>query len=493
MTPAVIEEAPAKVIVVPDEKQLIREEVSRVDYLLDKYQGNANYEPPTSTYNWVTHCYEVHRDLIEKWGGWRWHGTPVVANVVDTDVRRNANTRAWERVLVKSTEEERITLLNAGLPRIDWHSPLFELRHARETVQERVAGGTFSNNIQVPVRKGQSVARAVLRHIRREYSEYPTYIKYWEAFFEEMGQAWASTKHELAITLSCAPSSFLRLGHYGENNSCYQMGFLWEVAKYNLAIIPNSVVLLAYDGDNLSTPPPNTQPRIGSVSARAWGVVDPDGGATFANLYNSYWERLYPVLNKSFPEALGQENITFTSEDDEDSPFYGLESDALLYLNEDQVIVYSDNTSPTQVRENIMGSIRDMDWDMIVLRQLCANCEEHSIDNNICRDCHNLFCTHCTNYCQACDEHYCGNCRSVEDSCSSCWDNLCSECVVVCEGCYEDYCRACASIKHCSDCGYEYCEQCERSCSECDEHGLCRDCDTCISCQEELEDDEDNG
>lgn len=321
--------------------RMCAEELERSEKVLTTYAKPKNgpghvYFHPDVLRAFVEACYDAHEPLIERWGGWRWHThvdqvAPLAARQVEEAWVASAlpGTHAATLSPVFAHRIWRYRTLEAdpgayegddyidcsNVPIVD--IPLTErtpacppgvckdcdaLRAAGEKglevlVQEWIdKWQAKAPKLSTKIRPRQTIAKAVLRALQGADSGVPeAQLAQWTRFFERMGQVWAAQR-TWRLTMSCAPSSFLKLGHYGEN-SCYGC---WGGSGYDktvIAVVPNSVVLLMYTGEEGAAEqllPEGGAPVKGPVSGRAWGwLFDEPGakGVAFQNIYNVYWEQ----------------------------------------------------------------------------------------------------------------------------------------------------------------------------------------------------------
>lgn len=271
---------------------------------------------------------ESHRDLWTRWGGWRFHATLPVTTTVTADDFARACDKAVRKV-PSSTWAKVFDYYQLNLPRF---SDVYATRTASKEVSW-IEG--FTDNIRI--RAGQSVARAILAHVRKKYTGYPNYVKFWDILFQELGELWAR-RHSRILTISTAPSDWMQLGRVA-GYSCYSMGGGYEISKINLARRKNSaVVYLSRDG--ILRPTPNTPPAWGAVIARCWIVAVPGAGFVASNAYGMALPQLVQPLMDTAPDWLGVDvKGTHELHDDERAIHAGICKRRVIFINRDTLIV----------------------------------------------------------------------------------------------------------------------------------------------------------
>lgn len=324
-----------------DKAAMLRDEYRRIENFYRN--SNPHFPLPMTTERWVEHIFEKHQDLIQCWRGWRYHGdwisTPYVdenmlieifdrmkgtvynclqheaiprllneieggqfvagehspwggyANLTDDEQRRYDEDREIRRQL---------NLLEPGISFRLLRGKYFEPRAGDKEEDEFTVFFTTEDAALVKLKKGVAVARPVLRTVRSYIKKHPklndkekqTIIGAWERMFEEIGHLWSGNLKQYSVSFTCAPSSFLRLGHFGES-SCYCSGGGYELSKFVLAETRNSLVSLIYRLDDSEGPSTEGeaegrewwQPRQAKVKGRAWGVGVPEYGLSLSNFY----------------------------------------------------------------------------------------------------------------------------------------------------------------------------------------------------------------
>jgi len=283
----------------------------------------------------VERSYSLHRNLVKAWGGWHYHAAPIVVN--DPDFHVDALSEVWSQWHddlrsarscsdLTYTDYQVLGGLNTlrtkrGMPLS--YAALSERLLSKSRVQEAYARA-FERDLppkeplyislgpeSIPIRVGQRVAAVVLRAVRERVKAgklSPVCFGLVDSLFQRLGErVWTHKKQSLAITLTCAPSAFLMLGHYGEK-SCLQHGGGSAYSKYWLAAdCPDSFVMLGYrvhEGD-LLTVSRRTGRRRGLPSARAWGIARLADCVYFSNFYLLEDHVVLPTMKLALPAAFG--------------------------------------------------------------------------------------------------------------------------------------------------------------------------------------------
>lgn len=257
--------------------------------------------------DFLRYVIDGHRPLIERWGGWRRHVGPIEQEFITRET-------LWE--VIRQVSDEHYETFSPypyyrSLPRPadSWdlyRSKLFVPRGGEKECEIPYAAGHTCK-----IRTGQSVPKAVLRAVREHYPDNAAYLKAFERFFELLGQAWATSRY-MALTLSCAPSSIIKFGHYGDGvdgGSCFRSGLQSERTKINTAMLPNSFSVLFYTGDAATQQPsPNdgSREKAGVVQCRVYGMMG-ETGALVTNIkgFTSQWSRILPALTDVLSEEMG--------------------------------------------------------------------------------------------------------------------------------------------------------------------------------------------
>lgn len=154
--------------------------------------------------------------------------------------------------------------------------------------------------------EGARLPKAILSFVRKivteEWKEQT--LEVWESFFSAIGSEAARGGSPYTVVLSVAPSSFWRLGHYGEpSGCCFAWGREYEQAPIVISQHAHSYVGLIYDGELEGD---TDEPVRGASLARFWGYVGEEYiGAT--NLYKMDWQQADNILRHAVAEYLGME------------------------------------------------------------------------------------------------------------------------------------------------------------------------------------------
>ena len=355
------------------------------------------------------------------------------------------------------------------------------------------------------VASGQKVFRPILKSLKRWEHCSPELLEVWERFSEKMGQLWGKDEEKWGVTVSCAPSSFLGLGHYGEFNSCFASGGQYAQAPWALGCLPRSVVILIYRGEYDT---PECGPRETPPSGRLWGQWGTDGtpGVLGSNLYKLGWPTVSPLLVSTVSQFWGIPEGDIETRD----PLYrscvapGLTEEQVYFNGDDQIL--SPDPRGFESYIETQTSLESEKWGESRIHR-CAVCEAHydpDYEGAFCDFCGRGVCTECGTwfedicsfycescvtpaYCRQCDAIYpeedttqCAGCETTiceacSESCSECGDPLCESCSESCLECGDPLCEACS--ESCSECGDLYCERCLPECGGCGSH-ICPDCDS---------------
>lgn len=237
---------------------------------------------------------KIHRSYADGWvdhphyvNDYFWH--PATGSAV----RKHANTpysnhRLADEAFIKKLGEvkERKLVPYPALNYEIFKYRVYEgLRAAKMDTKIHYAASMIVNIVA-----GQAVSKSVLRQVKKDFANVPEYITLWERIFELLGEYW-SRRNIVSPTLSCAPSTFLKLGFFKDGSSCFKVGNCNEHHKLMLANAPATVVGLYYNDGKEKFQLSPLHPRGGSVAGRSWGVLA-DGAAHFSNAYALGW----PVL-----------------------------------------------------------------------------------------------------------------------------------------------------------------------------------------------------
>jgi hypothetical protein len=457
---------------------------------------------------------ERHVDLLEKFGGWRYHSTPFgnmpMADAKITEVI-TAHINQWSKGAVlyaanRGKEAEKLAALqlkqwqseaeaifctvhgccfpapNAKAVNL-WRSRIYTPvdKMAKEG-EELYAARTF-----IKIRSGQAVTRAVLAEVRKTFKDHPNYIKMWETLCEKVGVEWAASSG-YPITLSFAPVDFLRCGHYGEANSCYRTGHQQEHSKYNLTMITNSVMGLFYNDPGKIVSPNELRGGV-KPAARCWGILDLEHeGALFSNIYLLYFAQVQPSIEALLNQAFGWDVKG------------GLPSETAVrnftqyaYTNGDNN-VYASPKTLRAVQEGL-NSQCVMTEGVKHTRVPCSSCQTafgHVSMLHKC-SCGLDVCEECSQKTECCGRVSCKKCVPKIEKCAGCHKTMCGRCVdkngvlTMCRDSGLKYCPACAekSLTKCSHCtNYTsrpaqcHIDKADKACPTCAKDKL-RECNRC--------------
>jgi hypothetical protein len=462
------ESAPTLSVSGPPDSATLKQEAAT--HLSKFYSDHPNARSvPGSPERYIDGVFTTHKALIDRWGGWRFEYTsneilPTLPDDIIHDVLsevreewqlgRRKSGKAVTPLQFRSYRTNPDELLycrqfGCCVPTPDFCSPLWESRYWGGTGQTV----DYASQCAVTIRRGQAVPSAVLADVRKRFAHVPSYVQFWETLFERLGVHWAGYRG-LTIVLSCLPSDFLRLGTLGED-TCYRVGGENEHSKYNIALVPNSVVGFIYR---------KTQDvPCNKVAGRCWGVLAPGAhGAAFTNFYLLDQEHVLPGLQRAVGAALGlTEPIKQHTDDDE---LFGHLCD-YAYVNDDGVSVTTGEECSTHDRvaseiQKAIGRFSIAGYSLGI-GETCDDCHEFVDDGDAvhCAFCDDgLLCPDCVRRTACCNVCVCPSCRD--------------EHVTNCEHCNQLVCADdCENAVRCSDRDTAYCAQCAAkytvTCTEC--------------------------
>lgn len=286
---------------------LIDQETERYTAFRRKYPATRAHGF-SSDREFLAFVVQQKRPLIEKWNGMRFT-SPVFTNPhLDTFAIQEVATRVRDEFYdtIYGTEVYSRTgytydykptvRVNESL----FRSKLFEPLPGNEGGEQAFADtyskyGGRSGVLSVKIRKGQAVSKAVLKVVRKEFADNEKYIKYWERFFELLGQAWGSNSH-MSFTWSASPADIMHMGLMDceERRSCYGPGKQSEFTKNTLCVLPGGVMVIGHLGEDAQKPFEERGP-LTRAKCRAWGILTPEG-AVFSNRYGLSWPKITPLL-----------------------------------------------------------------------------------------------------------------------------------------------------------------------------------------------------
>lgn len=481
-----------------DIDQLIETEVQA---LKTRYRSRGFTEakrPMWGVSEYVRRVLDTHIELIERWGGWRWHSGPleqvdILPNVICNLIYEVSNQFEEKGLPLQdwyySENEAYCRLYGCHLPRpitghVDaYRRKLFtpEDEHLAEQWVE------YATRQGVTVRRGRSIAKSVLGEVRKKFKDHPLYIQMWEAIFERLGQAWAGGK-ALGITLSCAPSDFLLFGHLGES-SCYRTGSCHETSKINLSLIKNTLGIFFYRDEVETEVGPDSMRHV-QPTGRAWGVVDVETqGAVLTNAYLENWTTTRPSVLRALREAFGFPELVPDMANRGTLSRLGVRHSKKVwaFVNADQHVVAPEGTHQ-ETHLNIAGFIDEFLEKRSIQHgsaATCSTCGMPGVDGDPIRFCnHERRCAHANVE----NERY-EICRYCETRCANCGDTGCRHCVGAVARCANPECN-----KPLCDSCVKQAKRGEKCCSCCGGRGFyCNDCQdkmpelaACTSCGQKI-------
>jgi len=504
-------------------KELIDAEVMACDGVLAKYAKPEGVDYlRCTTREFVEHCFENKAALIEQLGGWRWHGN-VVLPEIPPDAREvehvyrqvyhkhtNFSERSevefydnceWPKQLTQKIAQEKmvIRLCNmAKMPLFDKHGlwcscekcKPFKTWTADQNNEERERCGY---HILVSVRKGQSIARATLARLTAlKMSD--EVMAMWNELFEALGQLWAASGEQWGASLSIAPSSFLRLGHYNEGGSCYRFGGERMDSKGILAQMPRSFVGMFYQ--NPEEAPVGDGARHGKVNGRCWGQLGcaERPGLLMSNVYKITKTRALKALEGVVKDMFKVDEVQSVAMH-ETCHHDALADSDTVYVNGDGfAISISEDVDwlPKWIVAQNRQVVIEESW--VGGRGECHGCDKRGEDMSQCANCGNQFCNNCSFYDEQESCTYCTDCASPQNCTeSSCYVQgstvsmqeladgryACSDHVGECVTCNEMYLQS--KLAACKECGEPVCESCLLDCEKCGDVF----CDGCLGEHEE--------
>lgn len=339
-------------------KAMIEHQVKACEAFLHRTSPDLAIKLPIADF--VTRVFTLHRRLIERWNGaWYYHTKPVL--VEDTSYSFKVATQCWNSFIRRTAhivEGWRLSFQIAN----NWEatigyslalsSKVFERKYLspfgdiieistqrqyllRLGYKRNSEGRQLGDPIVAPIRVGQRIGPVAIRALRNAGVP-KELLREWENLFQNLGElAWVGKKVPIACTMSCAPVSFLRLGHYGES-SCYKNGGGADYSKLWLAAdCPDSFVLLFHRGKE-SIAVKRTLPI--KVSGRGWGIGALERGAFVSNFYLLSKELVALAVKRAIGDALGVRNPEWV-----EAPLGSIADTfanySSLYLNDDRQLI----------------------------------------------------------------------------------------------------------------------------------------------------------
>lgn len=256
-------------------KRLAEEQTAKCsEFLLECHPGLSESGTDRDAEKFVQQSLMMHRDLISMWGGLTRRTKARPLFVTENQRRLLAGTlQSNAGVALYSGNGDSIVLQQATSP------------HTVASARLVVYGLSDSPEfVDVNIRKGQRYSSALLKAVEKsKYSRKKRATEVLEQLFTRLGElVWAERK--VIGLLSCEPYHFLKLGHYGENNSCYAESKSRHFSKRFLgARLHDSFVLLWQLPDGRGVPQ-------SKIVGRVWGWRPTPNLALVSNFY---------LLNKS--------------------------------------------------------------------------------------------------------------------------------------------------------------------------------------------------
>lgn len=369
-------------------KEMLESETATLVKLKKEF-GKANARLRVPIPEFVERSFMLHRNLIERWGGWRYQGAEVlvedqsflrqVAGQEFTSFVRSVQQAVREKTLPAIWGEVNqgfsisagcvnFTLNYTHLLSAKTLLPMYGQDDGRGHIRyekldanaeyklpivQRFQRNAFGeptgrlNPIVAKVRVEQRISAAVMRALE-EAEAPPVLVALYEKLFQRLGeQVWGAQATPIRCTLSCAPSSFLRLGEYGEN-SCYHNGGGADYSKFWLASdCADSFVALFHrmkprkeGAPVVEAATPEPPPVETSVSGRAWGIACPTRGAVVSNFYMLPSNMVMGALKQTLMDGLDIQNAEQWPYGDRkhDARWHG-ELTGAMYVNPDTVLV----------------------------------------------------------------------------------------------------------------------------------------------------------
>jgi hypothetical protein len=469
-----------------DREKMVAEEVERLEAW---YKDKGGIRPKWDLSTYVNRVLDSHIGLAAKFGGWRYHSEPYghmplslnelttliqkhqdewakgvtfYAKMKDTDPNYRPPEkqpplplRHWTSELDELYCKTLNCCFPAPVPNLDlWHDRVFTAADGKkEAVMEYAARRT------VKVRTGQAPSRAVLAEVRKVFADYPLYVKFWETLCDKIGVAWASSKG-IPITLSFAPTDFIRMGHMGEGGSCYQTGGGYEYSKLNLSLVTDSLVVMFYKDFEPDDKKPNpSELRFEKQTGRCWAILDvPNGGGVFSNAYLQDFKQTSPSIVECLKQLFDWPDVKAGQDaNDALSPLSGhayVNGDRTLFLasiNSDAKLIGKPKTS-AGVRTAVSSNIKEMvkrNWQHQSFP--CRVCGQRYGGNDGFKQC------------VVCRNEVCYNCKMEKTDC--CGQLCCAGCRTgknACYGCKKATCGRCPGFKYtlCRETNHQYCAEC---------------------------------
>lgn len=458
-----------------DVEQMIDRQAEEMEAFFQSTAGVMRPRWPLKEY--LKRVIDAHIDLIELFGGWRWHSQsfaemPLSADQV-TKLITEEKTRWLRGATLYENDRKRAPEKQKAIPLTQMFSPADLIwcgkfgchfpepvpshdlwRAGRYTAPDgaKEALEQYASQLSVKIRTGQAPTRAVLAEVRKIFKEHPEYVRMWESICEKIGIAWQASKGN-PITFSCAPVDFIRMGHFGEGGSCYATGGGQEHSKYNISMIHNSVMYLFYSRDDGHQNPMTLRPQ--KVIGRAWGLIDVDNqGAAATNIYLLYFKQVQPSMEAAFEQLFGWRVTGGLPQGQSFTPFT-----RYAYTNNDTNL-FAAKANLDAVQRGIARQVTlpESEQHHRVVCVGCGTAYGHASMLFKC-GCGNLVCETCARVTACCGAKYCTRCKPVMTNCSGCDKATCDRCTSnqgvpsICTDTKKQYCTECAG-KALTACGY---------------------------------------
>lgn len=304
-------------------------------------------------------CLRLHEGLVQSWGGWRM-SVPAVG-VRDGTLSEKEFQVVWAWLMTEGqvlgwnfTNFKGVIGRKGGGPElvlVPWSvfksrkmagelkevlgGEVAGIKDEVEVVLGRVMKDGVLTAVSCKIRPGQAVSGPILQAVEKVGAS-EVQMKMWTGFFQKLGeQVWGEKERFYGVTLSVAPSDFIRLGHYGEGGSCFANGGAQESSKFFLAgDVPDSFVVLYHKAkaEGQIVPWEAGKP----VAARAWGVGLRGIGALVSNFYLLTHATLKGVTKVALQKGLDLKGRRLVC-----APSAGLKNSGGLYMNGDSEVYYS--------------------------------------------------------------------------------------------------------------------------------------------------------
>ncbi len=368
--------------------ELAAEELKHCQTFLNEFPA-MRCPPRLSLEEFVDRSVKLHRNLIKRWNGFDFLGTPQTApdtshavEVCEKEYRRVLDdVRTLSDVTPRDGKGQRPLSYNFDLWLYDAkhgvnsgnrhgaicmtqrciapkYTPMSaDLAHGYTSEKEialKLNLGSYSRmtrqgnfktfRLETECRIGERFSAVVMRALEEHkiVKDYPMLVKIFERWLQRLGETiWAPSDYYVAPIFTCRPSRFLQLGNYDER-SCFQNGGERDANKLFFACdVPDTFVLLGWRVRTLvaaqglqrrNSDIPRPHPHF-----RAWGLAVPEKGAFISNFYLIDYASLAPVVQLALSEAFGVKGLKeiAISPRKSDYPFQVFHDHAKVYFNPD--------------------------------------------------------------------------------------------------------------------------------------------------------------